>query len=86
MDVAKELEIRVLLVSVPVNEKWYSYQGMLCDQYYRNIYSISQEYSNVELIDMTVYENEKYFLKDIMHLGWKGWAMINEELYKRFAE
>lgn len=86
LDVAKELEIRVLLVSVPVNEKWYSYQGMLCDQYYRNIYSISQEYSNVELIDMTVYENEKYFLKDIMHLGWKGWAMINEELYKRFAE
>lgn len=86
LDVAKELDIRVLLVSVPVNEKWYFHQGMLCDEYYGNIRKISKEYGNVELVDMTKYAGEKYFLKDIMHLGWKGWARINEELYKRFTE
>lgn len=86
LDVAKELDIRVLMVSVPVNEKWYSYRGMLCDEYYENIRMISKDYSNVELIDMTVYAGEKYFLKDVMHLGWKGWTRVNEELYKRFVE
>lgn len=86
LGVAEELGIRVLLVNIPVNEKWYLYQGMLCDEYYEKIRRISGEYSNIELIDMTEYGDEMYFLKDIMHLGWKGWARINEELYKRFAE
>lgn len=86
LDVSQELDIHVLLVSIPVNEKWYSYQGMLCDEYYEKIRSISGEYENVELVDMTEYGSEKYFLKDIMHLGWKGWARINEELYKRFTD
>lgn len=86
LDVAEELDIRVLLVSIPVNEKWYFYQGMLCDEYYGNIRKISKEYGNVELVDMTKYAGEKYFLKDIMHLGWKGWTRVNEELYKQFVK
>lgn len=86
LEVAGELDIHVILVSIPVNEKWYSYQGILCDEYYEKIRDIAGEYPNVELIDMTKYGDEKYFLKDIMHLGWKGWARINEELYKHFME
>lgn len=84
LEIAEELEIHIILVSIPVNTKWYSYQGILCDEYYEKIRDIAREYPNVELVDMTEYGNEEYFLKDIMHLGWKGWARINEELYKRF--
>lgn len=86
LDVAEELDVHVLLVGIPVNEKWYSYRGQLCDEYYQKIRDISNEYSNVELIDMMIYGDEKYFLQDILHLGWKGWARINEELYKRFTD
>lgn len=86
LEVAEELDIQVLLVSIPVHEEWYFYQGMLCDEYYEKIRDISEQYENVELIDMTEYGSEKYFLKDVMHLGWGGWARINEELYKRFTD
>lgn len=86
LQVAKELGIDVILVSIPVNEAWYIFQGMLCDKYYENIEMISKEYNNVVLIDMTKYADEKYFLKDVMHLGWKGWVRVNEALYKEFKK
>lgn len=86
LDVAKELDIEVILVSIPVNGKWYKYQGVLCDEYYQNIRDIAGKYSNVEFADMSIYEDELYFLRDIMHLGWKGWARINEILYNEFTE
>ena len=37
LQVAKELDIDVILVSIPVNEKWYTFQGMLCDEYYKKV-------------------------------------------------
>ena len=83
--VADELDIEVILVSIPVNEKWYTYRGSLCDTYYDNIRSIAAEYENVSLIDMTEYGNEKYFFKDVMHWGWKGWTRNNEALYHEFT-
>lgn len=86
LQVAKELGIDVILVSIPVNEAWYIFQGMLCDKYYENIKMISKEYDNVVLVDMTKYADEKYFLKDVMHLGWKGWVRVNEALYKEFKK
>ena len=82
---AKELDLEVILVSIPVNAKWYSYTGVLLDNYYQNIRIIAGEYDNIVFVDMSIYENEKYFLKDIMHLGWKGWTRINEALYKEFV-
>lgn len=85
LDVAKELEIEVILVSIPVNGKWYGYRGELCDDYYQNIRDIAAKYSNVTLADMSVYEDELYFFRDIMHLGWKGWTRVNEVLYKEFT-
>lgn len=86
LNVAGQLGIEVILVSIPVNGKWYAYEGKLCNVYYQNIRDIAAEYSNVSLVDMTQYENEPYFLKDIMHLGWKGWTRINEALYREFTE
>lgn len=86
LQVAKELDIDVILVSIPVNEKWYTFQGMLCDEYYKKVKMTTNEFDNVVFIDMTKYANEEYFLKDIMHLGWKGWVRINEVLYREFKK
>lgn len=85
LTVADELGIEVLLVSIPVHEQWSAYRGELCDDYYNKIASIGTSHKNVTLIDMTQYAGEKYFLKDVMHLGWKGWARINERLYQEFV-
>lgn len=86
LSIADELGLEVILVSIPVNAKWYSYIGQSCDNYYKNIRDIAKEYSNINFVDMSGYENEKYFLKDIMHLGWKGWTRINERLFKAFTQ
>ena len=86
LSVAKELGIEVILVSIPVHEKWYEYQGLKSDIYYDNIRKIANEYENVILLDMTEYGDEKYFFKDVMHLGWKGWTRVNEALYKEFKK
>lgn len=86
LSVAKELGVEVILVSIPVHEKWYEYQGLKSDVYYDNIRNIANEYENVVLLDMTRYGDEKYFLKDVMHLGWKGWTRVNEALYREFKK
>ncbi len=86
LNVAEELDIEVILISIPVNERWYSFQGMLCNEYYENIRIIAQEHHNVAFVDMTEYSDELYFLKDVMHLGWKGWVRISEVLYKEFKK
>lgn len=86
LNIARDLGYKVFVVHNPVNGRWYKFQGQLCDVYYENIRQILAEYNNVVLIDMTIYEDELYFLKDIMHLGWKGWARVNEELYSAFIE
>lgn len=86
LNVARQLDIEVIVVSIPVNEKWYTFQGMLCNEYYGKINEIVQEYENVTLVDMTEYADEPYFFMDVMHLGWKGWVRISEALYKEFKK
>lgn len=84
LDVCKDLKLDVMLISIPVNGKWYDYTGFSKndrDQYYENIRKISKEY-NVKLADFSDKEYEMYFLRDIMHLGWKGWVYVDEAIYK----
>lgn len=85
LKIAEELGIEVILVSIPVNAKWYDYAGQLFDTYYENIRAIAGEYDHIRFVDLSRYEDEKYFMKDIMHLGWKGWVRVNEALYKEFV-
>lgn len=83
IDLAKVLDIEVMLVSVPMNAYWYDYIGYDKNQryaYYERIRKIAGE-KNISLADFSDKEYEKYFLKDIMHLGWKGWVYLDEAIY-----
>lgn len=83
IDLAKVLDIEVMLVSVPMNAYWYDYIGYDKNQrkaYYERIRTIAGE-NNLNLADFSDKEYEKYFLKDIMHLGWKGWVYLDEAIY-----
>lgn len=82
--VCKELKIEPLIVSIPVNGKWYDYTGFTQEkrqEYYDNIKDIVNKY-DVELVDFSDREYEDYFLEDTIHLGWKGWVNVNEQIYK----
>ena len=83
LDVCQETGIEPLLINIPVNGYWYDYTGFPKtdrEQYYQNIRDIAAEYG-AELLDLSEHEYTPYFLRDIMHLGWKGWAYINEGVY-----
>ena len=83
LQVCKELGIDPLIVSVPVNGRWYDYAGFSKadrNTYYQNIRNICAEYG-VALADFSDKEYELYFLKDIMHLGWKGWVYLDRAVY-----
>lgn len=88
LDVCNETGIEPLLVSVPCNGRWYDYTGFPKEdreQYYQNIRDICSEYG-VELADFSDKEYELYFLKDVMHMGWKGWVYFDEAVYEFYKE
>lgn len=88
LDICKDLEIEPLLISVPVNGRWYDYIGFSKqdrEQYYQNIRDIASK-NNVELADFSDKEYELYFLKDVMHLGWKGWVYLDEAIYNFYQK
>ncbi len=80
--------IKPLFVSVPLHGSWSDYTGFSKEKrqnYYEKVKKTVGEY-DVELVDLSGYEYEEYFLCDTMHLGWKGWLKVNEEIdsfYKR---
>ena len=88
LDICKDLKIEPLLISVPVNGRWYDYTGFSKEdrnQYYQNIRDIASK-NKVELADFSDKEYELYFLKDIMHLGWKGWVYLDEAIYNFYQK
>jgi D-alanine transfer protein len=88
LNVCKDLEIDVMLISIPVNGMWYDYTGFSKEDregYYEKIRVISKDY-NVRLADFSDKEYEKYFLRDIMHIGWKGWVYVDEAIYNFYQE
>lgn len=83
LDVCKELKIDPLVTIVPVNGRWYDYTGFPKEgreSYYKKIKDMCDEYG-VQTADFSDKEYEKYFLKDIMHMGWKGWVYFDEAVY-----
>ena len=39
-----------------------------------------------EVLNLKDEEYTPYFMYDVMHLGWKGWIKVEEELYKHYNE
>ena len=79
----RDLNIEPLIINVPVNGWWYDYTGFPKEdrqQYYENIRTIAKEYG-AQVADHSGDEYTPYCLEDTMHLGWKGWVYVNEDIY-----
>ena len=88
LNVCRETGIEPLIVNIPVNGRWYDWTGFSREDreiYYENIRSICSEYQ-VEMADFSNKEYEEYFLKDIMHLGWKGWVYLDDKVYQFYKK
>ncbi|MEI4800639.1 D-alanyl-lipoteichoic acid biosynthesis protein DltD [Bacillus sp. NPDC077411] len=82
LDILKQTHAKPLFISVPVNGPWYDYAGFpkeRRDVYYKKINEQIAK-AGFPVADFSSHEYDKYFLKDTMHLGWKGWVYVDEEL------
>ena len=78
LDVAHDLGIDVMLVSLPVNGLWSDYTGLPRAErngFAAKILSIAST-NNVRLTDLTVNAYEPYYFYDTIHLGWRGWLDV----------
>ena len=86
LDICVEKGIRPMFVSVPLHGDWSDYTGFTKERrksYYNKVEGTVAPYCveyGFEYLDLIPYEYEKYFLCDTMHLGWKGWLKVNEEI------
>lgn len=86
LDICVERGIKPLFVSVPLHGDWSDYTGFTKERresYYNKVEGVVAPYCvdyGFEFLDLSDYEYEKYFLCDTMHLGWKGWLKVNEEI------
>ena len=78
LDVAHDLGVDVMLVSLPVNGLWSDYTGLPRaerDGFAAKIRSIASA-NSVRLTDLTVNSYEPYYFYDTIHLGWRGWLDV----------
>lgn len=81
-EICRQKGIKPLFVHVPLHGAWSDYTGFSADcraEYYQNVRQIAKEYG-VEMLDLTGYEYDQYFMCDTMHLGWKGWLEVDQAL------
>ena len=80
LDVCRDCGLDPYIIIMPVNGAWYDHLGLsreartACYDRVRNL--CAQQ--NVECLDLSPYEYEPYYLRDIMHMGWLGWLDVEQ--------
>ena len=88
LQVCREQNIDVELILLPVSGWWYDYTGFPKKErqiYYEKIRQVAKKYG-AELADFADQEYTKYFFEDGVHIGKKGWVMINESIYRFYQK
>ena len=86
LQICKENDVKPYLIFMNTNGLYYDYIGV--DQKKRNdlydkLEAKAKEY-NMDCLRLSDYEYEPYFMADVMHLGWKGWLKVDEEITNYF--
>ncbi|MDK2586119.1 D-alanyl-lipoteichoic acid biosynthesis protein DltD [Romboutsia sedimentorum] len=88
LDVCKDLGIKPVVVMLPSMDKFYNVVGISKEErhaFYDKAEKIAKN-EGFKVIDLRKKETEKYYLRDVMHLGTKGWVDVCERLFKEFNQ
>ncbi|MFD3450076.1 D-alanyl-lipoteichoic acid biosynthesis protein DltD [Microbacteriaceae bacterium 4G12] len=88
LDIFKQTGAKPLFLSIPVKGSWYDYAAFpkeRRDAYYNKVRG-QIEKAGFPLVDFSQHEYDKYFLKDHIHVGWKGWVYVDEAIEKFYQE
>lgn len=86
LQVCKELDIEPLIVIMPTKGVAYdqtAYTREVREIFYERVRQTCAEWK-VPYVDFSDHEYDKYFLRDVMHLGWTGWVHANKAIYEFF--
>ncbi len=78
LDVARDLGIQVLLISLPVNGLWSDYTGLPkaeSEGFAARVRTVASD-NGVQLADLTEKAYEPYYFWDTLHIGWRGWLDV----------
>lgn len=84
----KELKAEPLIVIMPVNGYWYDHMKLdkvERHKFYNRIEKMANDYG-FKALNYSDKEYEKYFMSDGMHLGWRGWLKINNDIKEHFTK
>jgi D-alanine transfer protein len=88
LDLLKEKGAKPLFITIPVNGRWYDYTGFPKsgrDIYYQKIRK-QVEAAGFPIVDLTGHEYDPYFLKDTMHIAWKGWVYVDQAMENHWKQ
>ncbi|MGE8202985.1 D-alanyl-lipoteichoic acid biosynthesis protein DltD [Heyndrickxia sp. NPDC080065] len=88
LDLLKEKGAKPLFISLPVNGKWYDYTGFPKDgrnKYYKKIKKQVLA-AGFPIADFSGHEYDPYFLKDTIHIAWKGWVYMDKAMEKHWQQ
>lgn len=87
LDVCRELEIEPLLVIEPAKGQYYD-TGTYDQESRERFYSRMREFldeSGVGYLDLSGHGYDLYYLRDVQHMAWKGWAEIDRALVEFYG-
>ena len=86
--VCKELGIEPYVVIMSTNGRYYDYVGFNAEKRteFYNAMESTVENAGYEALNLKDWEYEPYFYCDVMHLGWKGWTYVTENIVNHFAK
>lgn len=88
LDLLKESGAKPLFISIPVNGRWYDYTGFPKEgrtAYYKRIKK-QIEAEGFQIADFSNHEYDPYFMKDTIHIGWKGWVYTDKAIKDFYLE
>ncbi|MCC3863494.1 D-alanyl-lipoteichoic acid biosynthesis protein DltD [Terrisporobacter petrolearius] len=88
LDICRDLGIKPVVIMLPAMDKFYNVTGISKTErheFYDKVKNITKS-KGFKVMDLRDKENEKYYLRDVMHLGTKGWVDVCEKLYKEFGQ
>ena len=88
MRLCHETGIDPYIIFIPTNGYFYDYTGLTADKRYAlydRLVEIADNYG-FSYFDMRNREYEPYILFDWIHLGWKGWVYVCEQISYYFGQ
>ncbi|WP_366248955.1 D-alanyl-lipoteichoic acid biosynthesis protein DltD [Terribacillus aidingensis] len=84
LDILKKADAKPLFVIIPVNGEYYDYTGFPKqgrEDYYNRIKKQIDD-NGFTYADYSGHEYDPHFMRDTIHIGWKGWVYLDEDMEK----